>query len=130
MIEIRQRFGNTYGVGLTCVCSDGSEVCPTAATLSTSVWLILLALRGSPFGDFAIEEIMTCVALLNRGVEYREIGQLHVAKQVAYSKLLGINLSNHAACETNVENATLDEQSSRAEKTVTQLLLVLQSRHA
>ena len=58
---------------------------------------------------------MTCVALLNRGMEYRETGQLHVVKQVAYSKLLGISLNNPAACETNIRNASLDEQSSRVE---------------
>ena len=48
-------------------------------------------------------------------MEYRETGQLHVAKQVAYSKLLGISLNNPAAYETNVKNAVFDEQSSRAE---------------
>ena len=115
MVEIRQLVGDTYRVGLTCVCSEGSVVCPTTSILSTSVRLTLRALRGSPFGDFATEEIMTWVALLNRVMEYRETGKLHMAKQVAYSKLLGISLNNPAACETNVKNASLDEQSSRAE---------------
>ena len=116
MVEIRQVVDDTYGVGLTCVCSDGSEVCPTASILSTSVRLTLRALRGSPFREFAIEEIMTCVALLKRRIGYREAGQLHVTKQGAYSKLLGISLNNPAACETNVKNASLDEQSSKAER--------------
>lgn len=99
------------------------------ATLSTSVWLSLHTLRGSPFGDFGLEEIITCVALFNRGIKACETGRLYMAKQVAHSKLLGISLNNHAACGTNVENATLDEQLSRAEKNVTQLLLILSSRH-
>ena len=94
-------------MGLTWVSGEGSEVCPTVATLSTSVLLSLCALRGSPFGDLALDEIITCVTLLNGGMEYRETGRLHVAKQVAYSKLLGIRLNNHAACETDVENAFL-----------------------
>lgn len=58
-------------------------------------------------------------------MEYRETDRLLVAKQVAYSRLLCISLNNHAACETNVEIASLDERSSRAEKIVKQLLLIL-----
>ena len=98
------------------------------ATLSTFVGLSLRTLRGSLFGDFGSEELITCVALLNREIKACGTGRLHMAKQVAHSKLLGISL-NHAACGTNVDNATLDEQSSRAEKNVTQLLLILSSRH-
>ena len=100
-------------MGLTWASSEGSEVCPTVATLSTSVWLSVCALRGPPFGDLALEGIITCVTLLDRGMEYRETGRLHVAKQVVHSKLLSIRLNNHAACETKVENASL--MSNQAE---------------
>ena len=94
------------------------------AALSTSVWLSLHALRGSPFGDLALEEVITCVALLNRGMKDCETGRLHVAEQVAYSKPLSISLNNHAAYRMSVEDATLDEQSSKAEKNTMQLLLI------
>lgn len=80
------------------------------AALSTSVWLSLQALRG------ALEEVITWVALLNRGMRDCETGRLHVAKQLAYSKPLSISLNNHAASEMSVEDATFDEQSKKAEK--------------
>ena len=95
------------------------------AALSTSVWLGLHALRVSPFEDLALEEIITCVALLNRGMKDRETSRLHVGKQVTYSKPLSISLTNHAAYETSVEDVTLDEHSSKAEKNVTHLLHVI-----
>ncbi len=84
----------------------------------------------SPFGDLALEEVIACVALLNRGMKDCGTGRLHVAKQVAYSKPLSISLTDHAAYEMSVEDVNFYEQSSKAEKNVTDLMRILLFRHA
>ena len=55
-------------------------------------------------GGFASEEVITRVALLNRGMKDCEAGRLRVVAQLAYSKLLSISLNNNAAYETGVKD--------------------------
>lgn len=101
------------------------------AVFLTSVWLRLHALGGLSLGDFASEEVITRVELLNRVMKDCETGRLRVVKQLACNKLLSMNLNNDAAYETGVEDGSFGEQSSKAEKDRMHLLrIILLSRHA
>lgn len=79
-------------------------------------------------GDFASEEVIARVEVVNRRIKDCETGRLRVVKQVAYNKLVSINLNNNAAYETGVEDGSFSEQSGKAEKD--RMCIILFPRHA